>query len=115
MTMKYVALGEFIPYEGIQNWVKDTFGQLPMNQEAIEEIAATGAQTDSFLQNMDSMLLIVLAILIVCIALALFSCCIYFDYRIFRTYMLLRNAVFWNVFIRYTLQSYLKMSFTVLA
>jgi len=61
---------------------------------------------------MDSMLLIVLAILLVVILLALFSCCIYCDYRYYRTFMILKNKVFWNVFIRYTLQSYLKMSFT---
>ena len=29
VTLKYAALGEFIPYEGIQNWIGAKFGQLP--------------------------------------------------------------------------------------
>jgi len=111
-TLKYVALGEFIPYEGIKEWIGDKLGQLPANQDEMEAIEATGAGTDNFLQNLDSLLLFVLAILVVILALALFSVFKYLNYKVFRAYMLIRNAIFWNVFIRYSLQSYVKVCFT---
>jgi len=110
-TLKFVALGEFIPYEGIKSWIGERLGQPPANSDEIEAIEATGGGSSNFLENLDSLLLFALAIFVVILFVALFSCFKYINYKVFRTYMLIRNAIFWNVFIRYSLQSYTKMCF----
>jgi len=113
--LKYVALGEFIPYEILTDWIKEKFGQEPQNQEQLDEIENAGVSSDIFLQNLDSLLVVGLVMLIVLIFLALFSICKNSSDKVYKQYMIARNKVFWNMFIRSSLQSYLKMLFAVVS
>ena len=58
---------------------------------------------------MGIMLLVLVFIVLFVILLFLSKFCIYRDYRIFRIYMKIRQKIFWNTFIRYILQSELKL------
>jgi len=81
----------------------------------LEEIENAGVSSDIFLQNLDSLLVVGLVMLVVLIFLGLFSICKYTNYKVYRFYMITRNKVFWNMFIRSSLQSYLKMLFAVIS
>ena len=58
---------------------------------------------------MGIMLLILSVITLIVVLVLLFRTCMYKDYRWYRRYMMLRQRFFWNVFIRYILQSELKL------
>ena len=58
---------------------------------------------------MGIMLLILCFILVLVFFVLVTKSCMYKDYRWYRRYMKLRQKLFWNVFIRYILQSILKL------
>ena len=97
IQLKSIALGEFIPYEWIS---KKFFG-------ATEDLKET-----SVANKMGTMFLLGIVILIVTIIVLL--CGIFrkkLSVKVVRAVDKLKRKLFWNTFIRYTLQSYLKIAF----
>ena len=58
---------------------------------------------------MGIMFLVAVIILIFVLVLFLSKNCVYRDYRLYKAYMTIRQRIFWNAFIRYALQSELKL------
>jgi len=61
---------------------------------------------------LESLLIFILGIFLTLLFLGAFSIVKNYNYRVFRQYMLLKQKIFWNMFIRFSLQSYLKLLFT---
>jgi len=111
-TLKYLVLGEFIPYGKLLEWVKEAFGRDPQTQEEFNAIDETGARSMNILENMESMLVVALVLLVIFLGIAVFSLFKRYNDSVFQVYTQTKNRIFWNVLIRTSLQSYLKMAFT---
>jgi len=64
------------------------------------------------LVSMESMLVLALVLLVIFLGLFIFSWFKNHNYNVFRTYMLTKQRILWNLIIRSNLQSYLKMAFS---
>jgi len=108
LTLKYVALGEFIPYALITDKIKAMFGMEAQSQEEQDMLESAGVRSSNIFENLDSMIVFFLVIVVAIAFLGLFNFCKYRNYKVFKFYMQLKNKIFWNMIIRTSLQSYLK-------
>ena len=112
--IKLLALMEFIPSQWFIDSISETLGiscqendQICDDEEEKQGIEKLG--TSNIIENMGIMLFL-LSFIIILLGLVLVSrICMYKDYRWYRRYMKIRQKFFWNIFIRYILQSELKL------
>ena len=105
---------EFIPSKWLTDAISENLGlKCQENDETCNEkdkeqgISRLGST--NIVENMGIMLLILSFITLIVVLVLLLKTCMYKDYRWYRRYMMLRQRFFWNVFIRYVLQSELKL------
>jgi len=123
-TLKYIALGEFIPYERMVNWFKELFGiDSPQTSEELDALESAGATSSNIFDNMGAMLVIGIGLIVVVLLIGALSFCLKKDkeqdsenelwievtYKVRFHYEMLKNKLFWNTFIRFSQQSYLKL------
>ena len=118
--LKNIALYEFIPMESIKSWIRDLFG--------IEDNCSGGCHTasseedtlnfdsgidrvgsNSLIDNMGAMLGLGIVIILLLIVLGLLLLCVKRSPRAKRIYTALSKKLFYNTFMRYVLQSSLKL------
>jgi len=102
-TLKYVALGEFVPYHLVTDKIKAMFSMEAQSQEESEEIEQAGAISFNIYENLESVIVFCLVIVVALAFLALFSLCKYRNYKVYKFYMQTKNKIFWNMFIRTSL------------
>ena len=98
--LKIIALGEFFPYEEITNEVEEKFNidvDKYFRSDIIEQLGSTFVMGEGL--GFFGLALVMLGLLR--------KCC---NEKIGKTFDKLKEKVFWNAFIRYTLQSYLKLA-----
>ena len=74
-TLKYIALGEFIPTEKIIVLIKNMFGMEPKNQEEQEMLEEIGGNSVNILENMEGMLIFGVGLILVVAVVVTLSLC----------------------------------------
>ena len=106
--MRVIALGEFIPYHILTDPIKEKLGT-----SSIEE--GEPEQKKSVISGMGVMLVVLIFILLLAvltISLIRFCKC---SSKLYKVFLKVKTKLFWNMFLRYILTSYLKTSLSVLA
>ena len=115
--IKLLALMEFIPFEWLTDSITDLIGiecdseveQCSETPDDAEKQGLSKLGSSNVVKNMGIMLLVAVAILIVLIVVLLSQSCVRRDHRLLKVYLMIKKRLFWNTFIRYVLQSELKL------
>ena len=94
--IKMIALMEFLPTNWFTDILSKWFG------------IKTGSK-DNILENMGMMLLIVCSVAVVVVVVAVSSVLMMLNYKIYKAFKMIFAMIFFNAFIRYVLQSTLKL------
>ncbi len=94
--LKSIALMEFIPTHQITTKISGWLG-------------LDSTDPNNIVSNMGIMLVIAIGLLMVIVALGLASCFVNKNYKFYKKYQDIKGVLYYNVFIRYLLQSCLKL------